>query len=194
MSGEDPGTAGRRLPGEQAPRPLPRFDGQKDTTRRAIIEREGQAVIGNEGPLLAFQEYRKTSTIYAVRMDEAYEVETLEGLHDGKPGSYLAVGIHGELYPIDAAVMAASYEPVTGTPSATIADVQAVAEKLELVYVPEQHRLHAAPREECNVDASMTKTRIPEARLASVSPDVKLCEHCVSPDEARIIRAGLRRT
>ena len=76
---------------------------------------------------------------------------------------------------------------------ATVADVQAVAERLELVYVPEQHRLHAAPKEQCNVDSSMTKTKIPEEKLSSVSPDVKLCDHCVSPEEARIIRAGLRR-
>lgn len=75
----------------------------------------------------------------------------------------------------------------------TLEDVQRVAERLELVYVPEQHRLHAHPGERCNIDASYTEQRFGEERLDRVSPDVKLCEHCVSPEEARIIQAGLRR-
>lgn len=81
-----------------------------------------------------------------------------------------------------------------GTSSATIGDVEKVARRLELVYVPEQHRLHAAPKEECNTDSSSGKRTIPEEKLSSVSPDVSLCKHCVSEEEARIIRAGLRRT
>lgn len=93
---------------------LPCYDGRKNPARRAEIERAGAAFIdtidGGNRIVDGFQEYRKTSTIYAVRVDEPYEVETLEGKHDGKAGSYLAVGVAGELYPIDAAVFEESYE------------------------------------------------------------------------------------
>jgi hypothetical protein len=57
-------------------------------------------------------EYRKTATTKAARIDEPFQVRTLEGTMTGQAGDYLAVGVHGERYPIAAAVMDASYEPV----------------------------------------------------------------------------------
>ena len=56
--------------------------------------------------------YRKTSITYAVQIGEPFQVHTLEGLHDGKAGDWLAVGLHGEMYPIDADVFAATYEEI----------------------------------------------------------------------------------
>ena len=79
-----------------------RFDGQKDPDRRMAAAR------GDAG----MREYRKTATIYAVRMAEAFQVHTIEGLHDGKAGDWLAIGVAGEMYPIDAEVFAATYEEV----------------------------------------------------------------------------------
>jgi hypothetical protein len=61
------------------------------------------------GPLV---EYRKTATMHAVRIDEPFQVTTLEGTMTGQPGDYLVVGVKGERYPCAADVLAASYEPV----------------------------------------------------------------------------------
>ena len=54
-------------------------------------------------------EYKKRTTIHAVRMDEDFEVQTLEGLMKGKAGDWLARGVKGELYPIAADVFKSSY-------------------------------------------------------------------------------------
>jgi hypothetical protein len=89
-----------------------RFDGKKDPERRKAIERGELAPLGALSGPEPFREYRKTSTTFAKRIDEPFEVDTLEGLHSGKAGDWLAVGQAGELYPIDAAVFAATYELV----------------------------------------------------------------------------------
>lgn len=103
---------------------MKRFHGKKDPDRRIELEEVQGALVAvpadeidythgmkRDGTIsLAFQEYRKTATVYAVRIDEPFEVDTLEGLHSGKAGDFLAVGVAGEMYPIDGAVMAASYE------------------------------------------------------------------------------------
>jgi len=87
-----------------------RLDGRKNPDRRTTVERSGWL----EGlPNRNFWgEYRKSVTTYAMLMDEPFEVDTIEGLHTGRAGDYLAIGIHGEMYPIDAAVFAATYEEV----------------------------------------------------------------------------------
>ena len=93
-----------------------RFDGKKNPERRKNLETHGRiGLTGStnetyESVVPDFREYRKTSTTYATRMDEPFEVDTLEGLHTGKAGDWLAIGQAGELYPIDAVVFAATYE------------------------------------------------------------------------------------
>lgn len=87
-----------------------RFNGQKNPERRQRVE-HGQP-LDDVFPLL-MAEYRKTSTIYAVQMPIEFEVDTLEGLHSGKRGDWLAVGQAGELYPIDGAIFAATYQQLT---------------------------------------------------------------------------------
>lgn len=82
------------------------FDGLKDRSRRIAVE-EGQRVGDN-----TFKPFRKTTVTYAARIMEPFDVDTPEGLHSGKEGDWLAVGAHGEMYPIDAAVFADTYEPV----------------------------------------------------------------------------------
>ena len=59
-----------------------------------------------------FQYYRKVKSIKAVCMGQPFKVDTLEGTIEGKEGDYLIEGIHGELYPCDAAVFAESYAVV----------------------------------------------------------------------------------
>lgn len=90
-----------------------RFDGRKSAERRRAAER-GEAIAtphpdGSMTAAVGFEPYVKTSLTYAVRIREPFEVETLEGLHFGKAGDYIAVGAHGEMYPIDAAVFEATY-------------------------------------------------------------------------------------
>lgn len=79
--------------------------------RREAAE-AGDAYLGTE----RFRAYRKTVLTYMARSEEAFEVETIEGVMTGKPGDYVAIGIHGEMYPVDRAVVEDSYE---GVPSAS---------------------------------------------------------------------------
>lgn len=86
-----------------------RFNGSKNPDRRRRVERGHP--LDDVFPLM-LAEFRKTSSIYAVKMPVAFEVDTLEGLHTGKPGDWLAVGLVGEMYPIDGDVFASSYQPI----------------------------------------------------------------------------------
>lgn len=45
-------------------------------------------------------------------MDCDFQVVTLEGVMRGKPGDYLAQGIKGELYPVDARIFEETYDEV----------------------------------------------------------------------------------
>lgn len=80
-----------------------RFKGHKDHDRRARVE-SGDDVDGWD-----FGKFRKVAVTYAVQIDEPFEVDTLEGLHTGKAGDWLAVGAEGEMYPIDAAIFEQTY-------------------------------------------------------------------------------------
>lgn len=60
--------------------------------------------------VLEFKSYRKRPVvIQAVRIDEPFEVDTLEGTHQGSPGDYLIRGVEGELYPCKPAIFAKTY-------------------------------------------------------------------------------------
>lgn len=85
-----------------------KFNGHKSPVRREMVEKQ----LGS-GWIALMKPYRKTTPTYAVQIGEPFEVDTLEGLHTGKAGDWLAVGPHGEMYPIDAAVFADSYEEAT---------------------------------------------------------------------------------
>lgn len=87
-----------------------RFNGHKNAERAARVRaaRVNPARLG--ATYVDFEPYRKTTITYAVRIDEPFEVDTLEGIHTGEAGDYLAIGHHGEMYPIDAAVFADTYE------------------------------------------------------------------------------------
>lgn len=93
-----------------------RLNGQKDPGRRAIVEETGFVLFPELGPDIGitFAKAIKTTPTYVTQSLEPFEVDTLEGLHTGKAGDYLAIGPHGEMYPIDKAVFEASYEVVDG--------------------------------------------------------------------------------
>lgn len=58
-------------------------------------------------------EYRKKTTIRAVRMPFEFRVTTIEGaVLIGKAGDWLAMGVMGDRYPIDNAIFKKTYESV----------------------------------------------------------------------------------
>lgn len=86
------------------------FDGKKNPAFREFVEGLPPDPID---PLAEpFRAFRKTALTYAAKVNVPFEVDTLEGMHSAPAGAYLAVGAHGEMYPIDAAVFEATYEPV----------------------------------------------------------------------------------
>jgi len=57
--------------------------------------------------------YRKLPVVIeAVQMEEAFDVDTKEGLMHGHPGWWLITGIQGEQYPCEDAIFRATYEAV----------------------------------------------------------------------------------
>ena len=56
------------------------------------------------------QAVKKPIPVRCYRMQEAFEVETLEGLMRGKAGDWLMVGLYGEMYPIDAEIFEKTYD------------------------------------------------------------------------------------
>jgi hypothetical protein len=60
---------------------------------------------------VTLEQYRKRPVVvFAARMDEPFEVETLEGTMRGNAGDYLICGVKGEYYPCKPDVFAATYE------------------------------------------------------------------------------------
>lgn len=55
---------------------------------------------------------KKPIIIKCCKMEEPFEVETLEGTMKGKKGDYLMVGVQGELYPCDTEVFDQTYDIV----------------------------------------------------------------------------------
>jgi len=53
---------------------------------------------------------KKPLCVLAIQVTEPFEVETLEGLMQGKTGDYLVKGIEGELYPVNKEIFEKSYE------------------------------------------------------------------------------------
>ncbi|MGI9548182.1 MAG: PGDYG domain-containing protein [Flavobacteriaceae bacterium] len=62
-------------------------------------------------PDLDFKEaVKKPIPVRCVQIHEPFSVETMEGLMQGKPGDWLMVGIHGEMYPIDKDIFEKTYD------------------------------------------------------------------------------------
>lgn len=53
----------------------------------------------------------------AIQMQEDFEIDTLEGTHQGKAGDYLLKGVRGELYPVKKDIFDETYEEVTTHPA-----------------------------------------------------------------------------
>jgi len=79
--------------------------------RRASVRRVALRKINDDTEVDFTGEFMKISPIKAVKMDEAFEVETLEGTMKGKAGDWLAEGVEGERWPIDADIFSRTYKP-----------------------------------------------------------------------------------
>ena len=64
-----------------------------------------------EIPALTFREaVKKPIPIRCIQLQEPFQVETMEGLMQGKPGDYLIIGVQGEMYPCDKTIFEETYE------------------------------------------------------------------------------------
>lgn len=90
------------------------LDGQRDPQRRKNLEDSSidVEVVMPNGDVSTMKAYRKTSLTYATAIPVDFEVDTLEGLHTAHAGDYLAVGPHGEMYPVAKDIFEHMYEEV----------------------------------------------------------------------------------
>lgn len=64
-----------------------------------------------EIPKLEFKKAtKKPIPIRCIQIDEAFEVETLEGKMKGQPGDWLVVGVNEEMYPIAKDIFKKTYD------------------------------------------------------------------------------------
>ncbi len=62
-------------------------------------------------PRLKFEKaIKKPIPIRCTQIDEAFEVETLEGKMKGQPGDWLVVGVNREMYPIAQKIFKKTYD------------------------------------------------------------------------------------
>lgn len=57
---------------------------------------------------------KKPIVVNALKMLVDFEVDTLEGTHQGKAGDYLLKGIKGELYPVRKDIFEETYDIING--------------------------------------------------------------------------------
>ena len=75
------------------------------------IERRPDGSHHTEAALPAPQRAKKKPIPLEVRrMPEAFSVETMEGIMQGKAGDWLITGVNGEMYPCDASIFAKPYD------------------------------------------------------------------------------------
>ena len=53
---------------------------------------------------------KKPVPVRCIQMEEAFKVETMEGVLEGKAGDYLMIGVKGEMYPCDKEIFDETYE------------------------------------------------------------------------------------
>ena len=55
---------------------------------------------------------KKPIPVRCIKMNEDFQVETMEGLMHGKAGDYLMIGQRGEMYPCDLDIFNETYDIV----------------------------------------------------------------------------------
>lgn len=79
-------------------------------TEYRTAKKIAKQTITEDTKIKGWEKFVKTEPIKAVKMDEDFEVETLEGTMQGKANDMLAQGIEGERYVIDADIFDKTYE------------------------------------------------------------------------------------
>lgn len=65
----------------------------------------------NVPPELEFKKaLKKPIPIKCIQINEPFEVQTIEGVMQGKPGDWLMVGVNGEMYPCDKDIFKKTYD------------------------------------------------------------------------------------
>jgi len=57
---------------------------------------------------------KKPIEISVSKIEEQFQVETLEGVMTGKSGDWLMIGVNGEMYPCDAEIFEKTYNITKG--------------------------------------------------------------------------------
>ena len=89
-----------------------KLDGSRNPARRESAAYGAFWIVDSKGKVYVPSQYKKTGTIFAVRMPEDFEVVTLEGTMRGPAGAWLAIGADGEMWPIDSQIFSKTYELV----------------------------------------------------------------------------------
>ena len=55
---------------------------------------------------------KKPIPIQAVRIDKDFQIETPEGMMNGRAGDYLVQGVRGKYYPVKKEIFEQTYDPV----------------------------------------------------------------------------------
>lgn len=53
---------------------------------------------------------KKPIPIRCIKINESFQVNTMEGIMKGKKGDWLMIGIHGEMYPCDKGIFEKTYD------------------------------------------------------------------------------------
>lgn len=78
--------------------------------KRVIRHADGHSDVLFDVRLEAYR--KRPVVVQAARMDEDFEVETMEGTMRGNAGDWLIQGVRGEYYPCSDEVFRATYERV----------------------------------------------------------------------------------
>ena len=100
-----------------------------------------------------WSEYRKTALAEAMRMEQPFVVETLEGTMRGKAGDYLMRGVHGELYPCDGKVFSETYELFSRAQDRRRAAQIAQIDAMRAVALDESNAAYAAALDKADEEA-----------------------------------------
>lgn len=99
---------------EEEIRKNPRFDNWyrlEPEVKKFLISELQKNLLKKRTELSGFKLYRKKPLIIqAKEMKEDFEVDTLEGLMQGKAGDFLIIGIKGERYPCAKDIFIQSYD------------------------------------------------------------------------------------
>ena len=100
-----------------------------------------------------WSKYRKTALAEAMRMEQPFVVETLEGTMRGKAGDYLMRGVHGELYPCDGKVFSETYELFSRAQDRRRAAQIAQIDAMRSVALDESDAAYAAALDKADAEA-----------------------------------------